>query len=274
MGSTMDQQQGKLFVGCFEFDRDDENSDFVEGGTFQIVVTANDHVKAAQKCRARLDAIADSSDSLGPIAVYLNYLVELSAENLANGAMVNLLQTSGDKETAMLAALPSAQGSLPGSNEYHMMDFDPSVPEEGPTEVYDEPPFWDGRESFRGKWKLFWCETDDHDEDWFMVARNEDEATQSHESAEGYDEGDAVAEFVCVLPGSVQGRYKVPRWPEKETLLACGAEYLPNLPQDGQSDLRKQMGSGARVVRIKGRVFGEGDIVGNTMRRMGLVEES
>ena len=36
---------------------------------------------------------------------------------------------------------------------------------------------------------LYWCETDDHDEDWFIVAESAEEACHIHESAEGYDDG-------------------------------------------------------------------------------------
>ena len=42
--------------------------------------------------------------------------------------------------------------------------------------------------------------TPDHDEDWFVIARNEDDAQLFHENAEGYEEDAASAEFVCVLP--------------------------------------------------------------------------
>jgi hypothetical protein len=81
---------------------------------------------------------------------------------------------------------------------------------------------------------------------------------------------------VCVLPVSEQ----VPaddtgsHWPSTETLLACGAEFLPNVPQDRGNELRRMMGSGARVVRIHGRTYGEGNIVANTQRRLGDREPS
>jgi hypothetical protein len=48
--------------------------------------------------------------------------------------------------------------------------------------------------------KLFWVTTDDHDEDWFIVAPDAAAAARFHEDAEGYDEGDATAELVCTVP--------------------------------------------------------------------------
>jgi hypothetical protein len=95
-------------------------------------------------------------------------------------------------------------------------------------------------------WKLYWCTTPDHDEDWFIIARTSVGARRCHENAEGYDSGTAEAEYVCDVPARfVEG---APGWPSDAALKACGGEFLKR---------------GVRVVRIAGRVFGEGDIVGN-----------
>ncbi len=44
---------------------------------------------------------------------------------------------------------------------------------------------------------FYWCETADHNEDWFMVASSAQEACRLHEGAEGYNRGDAQATLVC-----------------------------------------------------------------------------
>ena len=95
--------------------------------------------------------------------------------------------------------------------------------------------------------KLYWCETDDHGEDWFIVARSVPSACKWHEDAEGYDRGDADAELICELPAFVQKTTKA-GWPSRAVLEACGGEILKGTGQDEQP----------RVVRIKGRVFGAG----------------
>jgi len=105
--------------------------------------------------------------------------------------------------------------------------------------------------------KLYWVTTADHSEDWFIVARNAAQARRRHEDAEGYDRGDAEAEFVCRLPARFQEADAV--WPTKEMLRACGAEPVPN--QDG-----------ADVVRIAGKVYVAGDIVMNIAVRLGAVQ--
>ena len=124
------------------------------------------------------------------------------------------------------------------------------------------------------RWKLYWCETDDHDEDWFVVAQDEEEAAHFHEVQEGYDDGEATAELVCALPPPEQRKYDEANWPGEETLLACGAEMLPVVRQDGQDALRAQLGSGSRAVRLNGVVYVEGDIVSNSRARIGLDEGS
>ena len=60
--------------------------------------------------------------------------------------------------------------------------------------------------------------TPDHDEDWFVIARNEDDAQLFHENAEGYEEDAASAEFVCVLPLTEQdaAEKEGDHWPSEE----------------------------------------------------------
>ena len=41
--------------------------------------------------------------------------------------------------------------------------------------------------------KLYWVTTEDHDEDWFIVASSPEEASKYHEDMEGYVPGDADA---------------------------------------------------------------------------------
>ena len=252
----VNEDRRQLFVGCFDFG----NIDTEEEGTFQVIVAARDVNDAAAKCRTRLDLLARTTDVLGPVNVYVSAFIELPSPDLTEGVLVNH-QTLG--ECVSYDLLPT-QGCI-GATE-HDINGEPEL-----DETREVPLFWTGVDAYRARWKLYWCETDDHDEDWFVVARNEDEAQAFHENAEGYEEGDASAEFVRLLPASEQRAADRlgDHWPSKETLLACGAEFLASVPQDGANALRAVMGSGSRVVRIDGRVFGEGDIVANVLRSGG-----
>ena len=89
--------------------------------------------------------------------------------------------------------------------------------------------------------KLYWVTTEDHDEDWFVVARSAKEAAKFHEDVEGYNPGDATAEMIMDIPEGISVRTG---WPSDEVLQSCGASIVSDGP--------------ARVVRISGRTFSEG----------------
>ena len=89
--------------------------------------------------------------------------------------------------------------------------------------------------------KLFWVTTEDHGEDWFVVASNAEEASNFHEEQEGYDREDATAEMILTIPDGIAVDIG---WPSDEVLRSCGA----NLLVDGLT----------RVVEIGGRKFCEG----------------
>ena len=89
--------------------------------------------------------------------------------------------------------------------------------------------------------KLYWVTTEDHDEDWFVVASSAKEAARYHEKEEGYDTGDAEAEKVLDIPDIVPAEVG---WPSHEFLVSIGATFL----HDEQT----------RVVELAGRKFCEG----------------
>ncbi len=89
--------------------------------------------------------------------------------------------------------------------------------------------------------KLYWVTTEDHDEDWFIVASSLNEAEKLHEEMEGYDPGDAEAEEILDIPENVPAETG---WPSDEILLAVGAKFILN--------------DQSRVVEIEGRKFCEG----------------
>ncbi len=76
------------------------------------------------------------------------------------------------------------------------------------------------------KLNLYWATTEDHDEDWFIIAENEKEAAKIHEEEEGYNPGDALAEFVLTIPKNIMDSELVKGWPTNELLKACGGEFI------------------------------------------------
>lgn len=97
---------------------------------------------------------------------------------------------------------------------------------------------------------LYWVTTEDHAEDWFVVANNADEASTFHEDAEGYTPGDAIAEMILKIPDGVTVNTG---WPSDEILRSCGAIFLAEAP--------------TRVVEIGNRRFCEG-LMESTLRTL------
>lgn len=67
---------------------------------------------------------------------------------------------------------------------------------------------------------LYWVETFDYHEDWFVVASSARKAARWHEREEGYDASDAVATLVVRIPRNLEAP---DGWPSHELLEACGA---------------------------------------------------
>ena len=98
--------------------------------------------------------------------------------------------------------------------------------------------------------KLYWVQTLDHCEDWFILASSLRDAERLHEELEGYDSGDAEAEEILAIPDTLAAE---PGWPSEGLLTAIGAKYIDN--------------GATRVVEIDGRKFCEG-ILEETIRSL------
>lgn len=83
---------------------------------------------------------------------------------------------------------------------------------------------------------LYWCETADHEEDWFMVASSAREACRLHEAAEGYGRGEVRATLVYRIPKRLTPHAG---WPDHDLLRALGAvllsETTPRVVQIGRT---------------------------------------
>ena len=97
---------------------------------------------------------------------------------------------------------------------------------------------------------LYWVTTEDHGEDWFVIASSSQEAASFHENVEGYDIGDATAELIMEIPADITTDTS---WPSDDVLRSCGAEIVADEP--------------ARVVKIANRTFCEG-LMESTIRTL------
>jgi hypothetical protein len=101
--------------------------------------------------------------------------------------------------------------------------------------------------------QLYWVTTEDHDEDWFVVAADPSEAARSFELNIGYEAGSAIAEKVLDIPPDIQMKpvdtewfEDWPDWPSDESLIALGAIFISDEP--------------SRVVEICGNRYTEGSM--------------
>ena len=70
---------------------------------------------------------------------------------------------------------------------------------------------------------LYWVETDEHHEDWFILAESGARAAFIHEEFEGYEDGYAEAQFVAKVPEEFSNESG---HPSLELLAACGAKII------------------------------------------------
>ena len=89
--------------------------------------------------------------------------------------------------------------------------------------------------------RLYWVITEDHHEDWFIVARSYEEAEVFHEQNEGYLPGDAMAEEIIAIPDEI---VTDTGWPSEQVLLAVGAKVINQ--------------GATRIVQLGNRQFCEG----------------
>ncbi len=99
--------------------------------------------------------------------------------------------------------------------------------------------------------QLYWVTTEDHCEDWFIIASSKAEAANWFELEEGYDKGDATAQEILEIPAGIQleridAEYSDgwPGWPTEEILIALGATFTNY--------------ESPRIVKIAGKTFCEG----------------
>ena len=89
--------------------------------------------------------------------------------------------------------------------------------------------------------KLYWVTTEDHHEDWFIIASSKKEASKLHEEFEGYDLGSASAQENLSIPNNIPVEVG---WPSEDVLFSVGAIFIKE--------------DEPRIIEINGKQFSEG----------------
>ena len=113
--------------------------------------------------------------------------------------------------------------------------------------------------------KVFWVESADHSEDWFIVAQDIEVAVNLFASEMGYDifKDEIIATEICPLDKSLD--YPHADFLDNDGVIACGGEFLDFHDEDllefFDEDFVKKVAGETRIVRFGDRVYMEGNIM-------------
>jgi hypothetical protein len=126
--------------------------------------------------------------------------------------------------------------------------------------------------------KLYWVETIDHGEDWFIAATDENHATKIFSEELGFDiVADKVcAQFICDFPNSEKP--VEPGFCDNDDILRCGGEFIDFHDQDLLAhvtpEFLHQVAGETRIVRFAQGVFMEGNILRVALQIEGKLNQS
>ena|SRR2546421_1701064 len=87
-----------------------------------------------------------------------------------------------------------------------------------------------------GPWKLYWIETPDGDENWFVIAKNSRSAAAYEDTSTGFNPGDCKAVFVKEVPEQflrqAELREQEENWRADGKPLASSDPRWPGYPSD------------------------------------------
>lgn len=92
---------------------------------------------------------------------------------------------------------------------------------------------------------IFWCQTNGHEEDWFIQAPSLKSAKDSHAYFEGFNLGTTKARMICEIPKEMNKSEC--DWPSHEQLKQLGFEFI----QEEEP----------RIVRYNGKIYKEGGLI-------------
>lgn len=113
--------------------------------------------------------------------------------------------------------------------------------------------------------KLFWMDSLDHSEDWFVVGRNSGHARSYYACEMGFDEIDdeITALEICEVPGfpDIEETF----FADSDLIKHCGGELVlydnADLLSVIDKEVLRQLDGDSRIVKFDNRIFVEGNIV-------------
>jgi len=112
---------------------------------------------------------------------------------------------------------------------------------------------------------VYWLESCDHSEDWFVVAPDVEVAVSLFASEMGYDvfDDEILATYICPL--ATNCHYPHADFLDNEGVIACGGEFIAFHDQDLLDHVTPEflriVAGETRIVRFGSRVFMEGNVM-------------
>ncbi len=113
--------------------------------------------------------------------------------------------------------------------------------------------------------QVYWVESFDHSEDWFVAEESVEKAQEYFADYLGFDllNDEVNATEVCALPENFNEQY--PDFLDNETIIACGGEFIPFHDEDLLEHISEEtlnmVAGQTRIVRIANKVYMEGNIM-------------
>ena len=114
------------------------------------------------------------------------------------------------------------------------------------------------------KTNLYWVESFDHGEDWFVIALNANEARNFFALEMGYDviEDEITSLLVCPMPENLD--YCPPQFADADIIKLCGGDMIlyedADLLEVVDQGILDTLGAQTRIVKIEHQIFIEGNV--------------
>ena len=111
---------------------------------------------------------------------------------------------------------------------------------------------------------LYWVDSFDHGEDWFVIALNANEARNFFALEMGYDviEDEITSLLVCAMPENLN--YIPPQFADQDIIKICGGDMIlyedADLLEVFDQGVLDSLGTQTRVVKIEHQIFIEGNV--------------
>ncbi|MCW8878375.1 MAG: hypothetical protein OQK51_15100 [Kangiellaceae bacterium] len=125
--------------------------------------------------------------------------------------------------------------------------------------------------------KVFWVESIDHSEDWFVVAPDVEVAVSLFANEMGYDiiVDEVNATEVCQLAEKLY--YPAPAFLDNTGVTACGGEFIDFHDQDllehVPEDFLRTVAGETRIVRFGNKVYMEGNVMRVALQMEGKLKK-